>query len=94
MEYQIYTSVLRSNCKIINSDKFLLSDKNQIRQIIDNYSEKLDQIFSDDAVFHKIFSIDDCSFWLCIKTILIDTYKKRIPVTKILSALNSLSVMR
>ena len=71
-------SVLHSKCKIINSNKFLPSDKNQITSIIDNYYEKLDQIFSDDTIFHKIFLIHDQSFWPCIKTILIDTYRKRI----------------
>ena len=71
-------SLLHSKCKIINSNKFLPSDKNQITSITDNYCEKLDQIFSNDAIFHKIFSIDNYSFWPCIKTILTDTYRKRI----------------
>ena len=71
-------SLFNSKCKIINSNKFLPSEKNQITTIIDNYYEKLDQIFSNDAIFHKIFSIDDNSFWPCIKTILTDTYRNRI----------------
>jgi len=71
-------SLSNSKCKIINSNKFLPYDKNQTTKIIDNYNEKLDQIFSNDALFHKIFSIDNDSFWPCIKTVLTDTYRKRI----------------
>ncbi len=71
-------SILHSKCKIINSNKLLSSNKNQIESLIITYNEKLDQIFSHDFIFNKIFCFDNISFWPCIKTLLTNTYKKRI----------------
>jgi hypothetical protein len=72
-------SLLHFNCKIINSDKFLPSNKNHTKSLIDNYCKKLEQIFLNDSTFTKIFYVDNYSFWPCIKNVLINTYRKRIP---------------
>jgi hypothetical protein len=71
-------SVLHSKSKIINFNKFSSSNKNQIESLIKTYNEKLDLIFSNDFIFNKIFYVDHVSFWPCIKTVLTNTYKKRL----------------
>jgi hypothetical protein len=72
-------SLLNSKSKIINLNKFLPDDKKQINPIIEEYTKKLDEIFSHDQMFSTIFTIDGYSFWPSIKNILNNTYKKRIP---------------
>lgn len=71
--------ILRKNkCKLISPEKILSSsEKNQISTLVDNYSKKVKQILSDDDNFFDLFSIENYSFWLSIKDVLLTIYKKR-----------------
>jgi hypothetical protein len=68
----------QTKCKIINFTKILTTkEKNQIIPIVKKYNRQLDEIWGNDS-FSKIFSIENCSFWTCIKDMFVDTYRNRL----------------
>ena len=68
----------KSGCKIVDLDKLVDPIKDQIKFLIDNYTQKLEDLWSNDDFFTNLFMIEGHSFWDCIKDTLIHTYRKRI----------------
>lgn len=72
-------SLLNSRSKILDFQKIISNDeKKKILSVTKTSHEKLGQLFSNDAVFNNLFSVEGISFWPYIKNILVDTYEKRI----------------
>jgi len=65
--------------KILNLKKILSQEeKNHATSLIQEYSQKLDRIWSGDSL-HDIFLIEGYSFWPCIKDVFVETYRQRLP---------------
>lgn len=68
-----------SKCKLLNVKELLKSEsKDRIIALVSFYLEKLEKLWSEDDFFMKLFTIEDYSFWPCIKKVLINLYERRI----------------
>jgi len=73
-------AVKKSNCKILNSEKFLNSDaKLEISKLSDEYSRKLKNFWNNSQIFEKFFQIEGFSFWEVIKDIFVNSYNEKLP---------------
>lgn len=74
-------NILRSSkCKLLDFKKLENQiTKKQIRLHIDYYLKQLEKIYHEEDFLTRIFSVEGYSFWPCVKDVLIETYKKRVP---------------
>ncbi len=73
-------NILRnSNAKIVTYNHFL--DRHDKKKILKNgelFRKKILELFENDSIFRKIFSIDGIEFWNMIKAQVLDMYLSRI----------------
>mgnify|MGYP006133149419 CR=1 FL=1 len=68
-----------TNCKVLNIQKLLTSkDSKIISELGNEYSKKLEKLWSEKVFFNELFSISGISIWNCIKNEVINLYKERI----------------
>lgn len=71
-------TLLKSKIKMLDINKILeRDDKQQISSLKDIFIKNLEQIWSSDDLFHNLFSIENSSFWPCIKSKLFETFYNR-----------------
>ena len=71
--------IKKSNCKILKLDGVLnKQEKAQIPSIVDEYTTKIHNLWSNSEFFTDIFEIDDCDIWNSVKDVMIKTYTERL----------------
>lgn len=76
---QSIRTMLRSNCKMLNLQKFIDKDaKKQISSLVEQYDVKLEKLWLNKKLFVPLFSFEGYTLWPFMKDTLFDTYKKRI----------------
>ena len=69
----------KSKCKILRLDDMLDdSQKKEIPLLVEQYSEKIKNLWNNNEVFDNLFKIDNHSFWEIIKDLMIQAYEKRL----------------
>ena len=69
----------KSKCKILNINNVLdETEKEDISLLVDQYSKKIEDLWSNNEFFEDLFKIENHSFWQIINTMMIQTYQKRL----------------
>jgi hypothetical protein len=69
----------KSKCKILKLNSILEdTEKKDISLLVEQYSKKIENLWSNKEFFEDLFKIENYSFWEIINTMMIQTYEKRL----------------
>lgn len=71
--------VRKSKCKILKIDKIRNnSEREKINLLVNEFSQKIDKLFTTSIFFNDFFTIDEISFWELIKETLREKYSQKL----------------
>ncbi len=72
-------AIRKSKCKILKIDNIKNnSEREKIQLLVNEFSKKIDKLFSNSIFFNDFFTIDEISFWELIKETLREKYSQRL----------------
>ena len=72
-------AIRKSKCKILKIDNIRNnSEREKIRLLVNEFSKKIDKLFTNSIFFNDFFTIDEISFWELIKETLREKYSQKL----------------